>query len=217
MREHACRGRGAAIATEPGAGDVAAGHGRDRAGGHVHTPHAPAVLVGDEQVSFPVDRKALGAVQARAHRGAAVAAGEPAPAARDRGDDARFGVDAPHARAVLDVLGDIEVARRVERDRGRVAQAGRGGRNPVRARPPAAVAREAAHQLRAGIDPPHAVPILVGDEEITGAIDRDAGHRVGAEAGVEGQATFAAEEERSVPADRRQEPRQAVDARDPVR
>jgi hypothetical protein len=88
--------------------------GRDDAG-RINASDAVVSGIRDVEIAERVDRHASGKVDLGAGRGAAVAREPRRPGARD-GDDGARSIDA--SDAVVERIGDVEVAERVDRDAG---------------------------------------------------------------------------------------------------
>jgi hypothetical protein len=119
--------RRSAIAGEPSA--AVAGDGGNDARGAVDPAHAVIVAVGDIDVAAPVDRDAVGFVEAGFDCRAAVARIAGFAAAGDRRDDAARRVDPPDA--MVEGIRKIEIAGRVEADIERPVQRRARGRPAI--------------------------------------------------------------------------------------
>src|SRR5579884_1463983 len=121
---------GTAVAAEPGL--AGAGQGRDHPG-HIDPADDRVEAVGDIEIAGPADRDAVGFVEARLGRRTAVAGISLGAVAGDRRDRAGGGIDA--ADAVVEGVGEIEVAGGVERHVERAVQHRRLGRAAIAGKP----------------------------------------------------------------------------------
>jgi len=152
-------------------GRAAPSHGRDKPCCGVDLADAVVVLVGDEQVSGPVEGNIGGAVKLRLGRRTAVARELTHPRAGHGRDDPGPGVHA--ADPAVEPVGDNEVARGVQR-KARGSEKARVGRL-------AAVPREfllacpsyGRDDPRPGVDAANSVVHGVRDEEVAGGVEGD--------------------------------------------
>ena len=122
-----CRCRRAAVAAD--AGSPASREGGDIPRGSIHLADAVVIRIGDIEVARPIHRQAVGAVELRRCRRGAVAAEAGNSSSRHRGDITR---GSSHlADAVVGGIGDVEVARPVQRHAPGSAQLRRRCRAPV--------------------------------------------------------------------------------------
>ena len=146
-------------------------HGGDDAFGGLHAADAAVARIGDEQVARGVHRHTLGEAQAGGGGGAAVAGEAPGAGARHGGDDPTGPVHP--ADAVVELIGDVQVARGVHRHIGGDAQAGAGGRATVPGEARGAGARHGGDDACGGVHPADAAVARIGDEQVARGVHCD--------------------------------------------
>src|SRR5262245_29734119 len=129
------------------------------------------IQIREKKISVSIEDESAGRCYLATQGRRAVIAVPPLPCANNGGNDTSSGVNA--ANPGITRIGEIDVSIFVDCDADGAIQHGADSRAVISGKPILADARDDSHHLRLGIDSLHATPEVLGEEDVSGAIESE--------------------------------------------